>query len=147
MALIADDAADRAGQLIALTERLAELVQAETTRIRERAPTAAPELVAEKERLANAYRLELARIRDDRSLIDGAPKALLDQLKKNTAHLQEVLADHDIELGAVKFVAEGLVEAMAEEISRQRMTQRGYGANGAHAPASGPQPVTLDKSA
>ncbi len=147
MALIADNPADRAEQLILLTERLAELVLDETARIEARAPTAPAELVAEKERLANAYRLELARIRDDRSLIEPAPRALLDQLKTNTARLQRALADHDVALGAVKVVAEGLVHAMAEEIGRRRTQARTYGADGAHAASSSPQPVTLDKSA
>lgn len=147
MALIADSPADRAEQLVLLTERLAALVVEETARIEARAPTAPPALVAEKERLANAYRLELARIRDDRSLIAGAPAALLDQLKENTRRLQDALSAHEIALGAVKIVAEGLVQAMAEEIGRQRAQARPYAADGTRAPSAGPQPVTLDKSA
>lgn len=147
MALIADSPADRADQLVILTERLASLVREETARIEARAPTAPSDRVSEKERLANAYRLELARIKDDRSLIDGAPAKLLDQLKANTLDLHEALAAHEIALGAVKIVAEGLVQAMAEEINRQRTQSRVYGANGAHSSSAGPQPVTLDKSA
>lgn len=147
MALIADDAADRVEQMILLTERLAKLVTEETARIEARAPTAAPEVVEEKERLANAYRLELARIKDDPALVSGAPKARLDQLLRNTGHLQQTLADHEIALGAVKFVAEGLVQAMAEEINRQRTQARPYGADGAHAGASAPEPVTINRTA
>lgn len=147
MALIADDPADRAEQLILLTERLAQLVADETGRIEARAPTAPPELVAEKERLANAYRLELARIKQDPALLDGAPRALLDKLKANTAHLQAVLSEHEIALGAVKAVAEGLVYAMADEINRQRSETNTYAANGARAPNAAPQPVSIDKSA
>lgn len=147
MALIADSPADRAEQLVILTERLAVLVREETARIAAREATAPPDRVTEKERLANAYRLELARIKDDRSLIDSAPQKLLDQLKTNTLDLHEALAAHETALGAVKIVAEGLVQAMAEEINRQRTQARVYGANGAHAPSAGPQPVALDKSA
>src|SRR5262245_15733048 len=120
MALIADNAADRAEQLILLTDRLAALIEEETARIDAREPSAPPEAAAEKERLANAYRLELARIKQDRALIDAAPKPLLAQLRLNTERLQAALAAHDIALGAVKFVAEGLVQAMAEEVHRQR---------------------------
>jgi len=147
MALIADDAADRVEQMILLTERLAKLVADETARIEAREPTAPAELVEEKERLANAYRLELARIKDDPTLVSAAPKPRLDQLLRNTGRLQETLADHEIALGAVKFVAEGLVQAMAEEISRQRTQARPYGADGVHAGASAPEPVTINRTA
>lgn len=146
MALIADDAADRADQLIVLTERLAALVEDETRRIEAREPSAPAELVEEKERLANAYRLELARIKQDRALIDAAPRSLLDTLKRNTLRLQAALEAHEIALGAVKVVAEGLVQAMAEEIHRQRQGARPYGANGAPS-AGGPSPVALDRTA
>jgi hypothetical protein len=147
VALIAEDAADRVEQMIVLTERLAALVMAETARIEARAPTAPAELVEEKERLANAYRLELARIKDDPTLVAGAPKPRLDQLLRNTARLQSALADHEVALGAVKFVAEGLVQAMAEEINRQRTQMRPYGSDGAHAGASAPEPVTINRTA
>lgn len=147
MALIADDAADRVEQMILLTERLGKLVAEETARIQAREPTAPAEVVEEKERLANAYRLELARIKDDPALVSGAPKRRLDHLLANTAKLQATLTDHEIALGAVKFVAEGLVQTMAEEINRQRTQMRPYGADGSHAGASAPEPVTINKTA
>jgi hypothetical protein len=71
MALIADDAADRAEQLLLVTERLAELVNEETHLIEARQPPLDGDKGEEKARLANAYRLELARIKHDRSLIEG----------------------------------------------------------------------------
>ncbi len=61
MALIADDAADRAEQLLLLTERLGHLIGEETRRIEAREPPLAGAEADEKSRLANAYRLELAR--------------------------------------------------------------------------------------
>lgn len=147
MALIADNGADRAEQLLVLSERLRTLVEEETARIQARAPTAPPELVAEKERLANAYRLELTRIKEDPGLLDGAPKALLDALKAATANLQSALDAHEIALGAVRIIAEGLVQAMGEEIHRQRAQTQVYGADGARKESSGPQPVAFDRTA
>jgi hypothetical protein len=77
MALIADDAADRAQQMLLVTERLTAIVLEETRRIDAReAPLGGAE-AEEKQRLANAYRLELARIKLDRGLIDAAPPGLL----------------------------------------------------------------------
>lgn len=146
MALIADDARDRVEQLLLLTARLTSLVTEETRRIAAREDLIAAD-TDEKSRLANAYRLELARIKQDTSLIEGAPPEMLRQLKANTAKLHEVLADHEIELAAVKLIAEGMVHAMAEEVVRQRNGERGYGARGTIDTANGPAPAVLDRSA
>ncbi len=147
MALIADSPADRAEQLITLSERLSHLIAEETRRIEAREPTAPAEIAAEKERLANAYRLELARIKDDPALIAPAPAALKQKLKERTLALQAALNSHEIALGAVKYVAEGLAQAMAEEIARQKREALPYAPNGARSPSGGPTPVALDRKA
>ena len=147
MALIADNAQDRAEQLLLLTERLTALISEETRRVAAREALLGGAEADEKNRLANAYRLELARIKQDKSLIEGAPPALLKQLKRQTQKLHETLAAHDIELNAVKLIAEGLVQAMAEEVSRQQVGARGYGAGGVIEAPSGPAPAVLDRSA
>lgn len=147
MALIADNPRDRAQQLILLTERLTAFILEDTRRIDAREPLLDGPEAEEKARLANAYRLELARIKQDTSLITGAPAPLLAWLKTKTAVLQQALDRHEIALAAVKFVAEGLVQAIAEETVRQRLSQRGYGAGGAVDAASSPHPAVLDKSA
>lgn len=146
MALIADDARDRAEQLTLLTERLAGLIAEDTRRIEAREALLEGEDADEKARLANAYRLELARIKQDNSLIAGAPMDVLAALKRRTAELQEALARHEIALGAVKFIAEGLVQVMAEETARQRGSARGYDASGGF-DAGTPAPTVLDRSA
>jgi len=147
MALIADDAKDRAEQLVLITERLTALIAAETARIETRLPPLEGAQAEEKTRLANAYRLELARIKQDRSLIEGAPPALLTQLRATTQTLHETLAAHESALSAVKLVAEGLVQAMAEEVVRQRGGDAHYGATGELVAPNGLGPAVLDRSA
>lgn len=147
MALIADDAEDRAKQLVMATERLAALIAEETRRIEARLPPLDGPEGEEKARLANAYRLELARIKHDRSLIEGATAATLTKLRENTVTLHEALAAHELALGAVKLVSEGLVKAMAEEVARQRSGEASYGANGGLAAPAAPTPTVLDRSA
>jgi hypothetical protein len=147
MALIADDAKDRAEQLIMLTERLTALILAETAHIEAREPPLAGPLADEKNRLANAYRLELARIKQDRDLLAGAPASALARLRDLTAKLHEALADHEIALGAVKIVAEGLVQAMAEEVARVRGGAQTYGAKGGFGAPTSPVAVALDRKA
>lgn len=147
MALKADDARDRAEQLVLVTTRLTALIQEETRRIGARLPPIAGAEADEKTRLANAYRLELTRIKHDTSLIDGAGDDLLAQLRQSTEALNAALASHEIELGAVKLISEGLVQAMAAEVSRVRQGETSYGASGGLSPPSGPTPTLLDKSA
>jgi len=147
MSLIADNAADRAEQLIAISERLTQLILAETSRIEARAPSAGPEATAEKERLANVYRLEMARIQEDHTLLAGAPGATLSRLKQASAALRAALGAHEIALGAVKAVSEGLCQAIAEEIAGQHAAVRPYARDGARTRVSGPQPMALDRSA
>lgn len=142
MALLADDAADRAEQLLALTRRLAELVESES------AGLAAGKLPDSDDlrRLANAYRLETARIREDRSLIEGAPLSLRRALQSETVALQQRLDAHLSALSAAREITEGLVRAVADEVQRARQGPASYGAQGAYAtPAA--TPVALDRRA
>lgn len=147
MALIADNPTDRAEQLLLLTERLTELVVEETRRIDAREAPLEGALADEKQRLANAYRLELARVKDDKSLLEGAPAPLLAKLRERTALLQEMLSVHEIALSAVKLISEGMVQAMAEEVTRQRGGEAQYGAHGGLNNPAGPRPAVLDRQA
>lgn len=146
MALIADDANDRAEQLLLMTERLMALAAEDTRRIKERQPLEGAE-GDEKNRLANAYRLELARIKQEPSLIEGAPPELLTRLRQQTVALHETLAAHEIALNAVKMISEGMVHAMAEEVARQRLSGANYSAQGSLQERSAPLPTVLDRSA
>ncbi len=147
MALLADDARDRAAQLLLITERLSALIAAETQRIEARLPPLEGAEAEEKTRLANAYRLELTRIKHDRSLIEGASPETLTKLRAATETLHVAMAAHETSLNAVKVISEGLVHAMAEEIARLRGGETGYQASGNLAAASGPMPTVIDKSA
>lgn len=148
MALIADDAADRAEQILLLTDRLMVIVETETAALAAGSPARpdAPESI-ELQRLANAYRLEMARIRDDPTLISGAPRPVRERLQAVTAALQLGLDRYGLALGAAREVTEGLVRAMAEEVQRVRRGPQGYGAQGAYAETAGPGAVALDQRA
>jgi hypothetical protein len=147
MALIADDAEDRAEQLVLVSVRLAALVAEDTRRIEARLPPLDGAEGDEKARLANTYRLELTRIKHDRSLVEGAPPETLRRLRETTVALNEILAAHELALGAVKLVSEGLVQAMAEEVSRQRNGEANYAQHGGLASPASPTPTVVDRSA
>jgi hypothetical protein len=147
MALIADNAKDRAEQLLLVTERLTVLAAEDTRRIAAREPLLDGAEADEKTRLANAYRLELARIKQDHTLIQDAAPEVLSRLRQSTLTLHETLAAHELALNAVKVVSEGLVHAMAEEVGRQRGSGASYAPDGGLAAASGPAPTVLDRNA
>jgi hypothetical protein len=147
MALLADNAQDRAEQLLIVTERLTALIREETRLLEARKPPLAGAEADEKNRLANAYRLELARIKQDPLLLQGAPEPALRALREGATALQAELSAHELALGALKTVSEGLVQAMAEEVNRQRGGAPQYGAGGGVAAASGPRPALIDRSA
>jgi hypothetical protein len=134
MALVADDAQDRAAQLLALTEQLTTLLERETAAMRAHDMLPAPEETA---RLANVYRQEMLRIAEQNSLISGAPRPLLDRLRAATTRFREVLAAHGAALVAAREVTEGIVRTIAEEVARARETLQGYGASGGYAPPAG----------
>lgn len=147
MALLADDGRDRAEQLLLLSERLSALIAEETKRISARQPALTGPDAEEKNRLANAYRLELSRVKQDPGLLKGAPQPLLTALRRKTLELQQTLNGHEIALGAIKAISEGLVQSMAEEVNRQRGGASNYGARGNLAPKTGPRPALIDRTA
>src|SRR5262245_42807603 len=124
MALIAEDAADRVSQILLMTERLTILIDQETGLIEARAPPLSGEAGEEKARLANLYRQEMTRIAENQGLISGAPAGQLARLRAATMQFRSRLAAHEQALIAVKQVSEGLVRAIAEEVSRVRTSQR-----------------------
>jgi hypothetical protein len=146
LALIADNAADRAEQLLALTQRLGELADIEGAALAAGQPLSGEGAGDELRRLANAYRLEMARIREDRSLIADAPRPLRQKLQAETAVLQEKLDVYAAALLAAREVTEGLVQAVAEEVQRARRAPAAYGAHGGYAD-QGVLPVALDQRA
>ncbi len=147
MALLAENALDRVEQLIALSERLTALIETETALIAARKPLPGGAAAEEKARLANAYRFELARIKQDERLIAEAPQARLDALRRATETLHTAMAGHEIALGALRTITEGLVQAMAEALARVRTQARGYNPSGRTADGAAPTPVAVDRSA
>lgn len=135
MALAANDAADRVDQLIILTERLTEVVAKQCQCFEQHRPQDAAALMEEAGRLSNLYRHESMRVRADPGLVIAAPVELRQQLIRATEAFDAVLARHGRAVMAAKFVTEGLVRAIAEEVASQRDQLSGYGP-GARAPSS-----------
>ncbi len=146
MALAAADAADRVAQLISIAETLTQFAASECAAIKARRPPPAGGAQSEMVRLANAFRMEMGHLEADPSLVAGAPKAQLTRLRLACQALEKSTSAHRDALSALKRVSEGMMQAMAEEVARQRGAGAGYGAAGAaaHSPTLA---VALDKRA
>ena len=127
MALDAPDAATRMAQLITLTERLTTLIAEQVKAFEEHRPHDAALNAVETGRLANLYRHESLRVQTQPALLAGAPDELRKRLIAATRAFDAVLARHGRAVEAAKTITEGLVRAIAEEISRQRGAVSGYG--------------------
>ncbi len=146
MALSAVDAADRVEQLIILTERLTERLEAETQAFEARRSHEVAATVEETGRLANLYRHETARIKANPDLVRDAPQQRRSVLIKATETFNTVMARHAHAVQAAKIVTEGIVRAVAEEVSATRASGAGYGP-GARAYAGDATAVTLNRKA
>jgi hypothetical protein len=153
MGIAAHDAADRVAQLVALSERLTELIAAQSQAFEQHRPQDAAASLEETSKLANLYRHESGRVRADPALIAGAPLAERTRLVRATEALDAVLARQARALDAAKFVTEGLVRAIAEEVAAQREAgeAQAYGPDAARAgkrrDAPAAKAITLNKRA
>lgn len=143
---MSEAATKRVENLIQLTESLTALISIECRAFEARRPQDAARTLEETSRLANIYRHESLKIRGDKSLIEGAPRALRQNLIRATEAFDAVLHRHGRALEAAKVVTEGLVKAVADEVIKQRKTGAGYGPS-AHAVAASATAITLNRRA
>lgn len=142
-----ENAIERVGQLIALTERLTEMVAADAQAFENRRPQDAAAQLPETARLANIYRHESARVRADPGLVNNAPPELRQRLIRATEAFDAVLARQVRAVGAAKVVTEGLVRAIAEEVAVQRQQGSVYGPGAVAPPAAAATAITLNRRA
>jgi len=146
MALDAQNPQERVEQLIALTNRLADLMRREADAFEAHRPHDVIASADETARLANLYRHESLRLRKDPGLIEAADAKARKKLMDSTRAFDEALHRHGRAVEACKIVTEGLVKAIAEEVVSQKAQAAGYGASGV-APATPSEAITLNRRA
>lgn len=146
MALDANTPHERVEQLIALTQRLAELMRREADAFEAHRPHDVVASADETARLANLYRHESLRLRRDPGLIEAADAKARQRLMEATRAFDEALHRHGRAVEACKVVTEGLVKAIAEEVAAQKAQPAGYGARGV-APVAQSEAITLNRRA
>lgn len=148
MALAANDAEDRAEQLILLTKRLTDLIERETALFKARRPLEAAPFRDEKAKLANLYRQETARVAREPALVAGARPETRAALADASKRLNAILEDHRQALEALQEISEGLVKSIAAYVAEIRGGDAAYGPAGARrTPAAASSAITLNRTA
>jgi len=135
-----------ARRLTDLTARLTDRLEAETAAFAERRPQDVVSSLAQTQDLANQYRRESAQVKASPAVIAAASKAEKTSLIEATQRFETVLARHAQAVEAARIVSEGVVRAIAHEVSAARARGTGYGSKGHAAPGDG-RAITLNRSA
>ena len=130
MTIAAHDINDRIEQLVAVTERLSELMISETAALKARKLDASSTDWSEKEQLAHTYRLEMTDLARNPQEMVAANANLRKVLFERVRSFQSILAEHNKALTAMRTVTEGLVENIAREVAAETNGPQGYGAQG-----------------
>jgi len=147
MALSVHDASERVEQMTILTERLTALIAREAQAFEQHRPQDVAGQIEETARLANLYRHESARVRADPGLVAAAPANLRARLMRVTEAFDAVLARQGRALAAAKTVTEGLVRAIADEITAQRTSTSSYGPGAETSAPHAAMAITLNRRA
>ena len=140
----------RLDDLIAITNRLIDLMGKEIEMLRNMRPQDIGALQKDKVNLALAYERHMHELRDDPSLLATAKPDLKVELKRITGRFQEMLNENESAIKAVKSVSEKLLTAIANAVTEQRGEAAAYskegviGGNGG-APVTKTVPITLNE--
>lgn len=135
-----------ARHLTDLTIRLTDRLEAETVAFAERRPQDVLAGLAQTQDMANQYRRETAQLKAAPGVIASAPLAEKKTLIAAVQRFESVLARHATAVEAARIVSEGIVQAIAREVSASRAMGTGYGSGG-HATAQDGRAITLNRSA
>lgn len=115
--------------LISLSRRLAEVIAAENRHIEDRQPQEAQKLHQEKGRLAAAYAREMDMVRKNGGVTAFGTADQLRELKRQTGNFQRLLDEHRRLVERSRFVTEGILKAIGDEVARRNRPANGYGKN------------------
>jgi len=142
----AQNPSDRAHQLLALTQRLADRLESDTAILEAHRPQDLAASIEETRTLSNLYRHETMRIKADPKLLAGITPDEKQRLIDATQVFQANLERYEHAVGAAKTVTEGIVTAIAAEMQASKASVATYGARGT-AKSTGPQSLNIGKSA
>ena len=127
----------RVRQLITLTHRLTERLEAETQAFADSRPQDVAAGLAETQEMANLYRRDSAHVKANPALLRDASLQDRQMLMDATRTFDEVLNRHARAVEAARQISEGLVRAIAAEVTAARIPASAYSADGRAAQGDG----------
>lgn len=136
----------RVRQLLDLTRRLTDRLSIETRALEDSRPQDIASGLAETQDMANVYRRDSAHVKANPSLLKDAPLEDRKALLEATEIFNTVLAAHAQAVEAARTISEGLVRAIAHEVTAARTPASAYAADGRAAQGDG-RAVALNRMA
>ena len=141
-----DLARARVRQLVQLTQALTERLRLETAAFEQSRPQDVATSLTGTQEMANLYRRDTGHVKANPALLSGAPAADRKDLVKATEVFNAVLARPARAVAAARTNSEGLVRALAQEVTAARTPASAYSATGAPAQGDG-RAVALNRMA
>ncbi|MCW5750070.1 MAG: hypothetical protein KIT81_02900 [Alphaproteobacteria bacterium] len=116
--------------LLALVERIRQLMTEEMEVLDRQRPRELERLVQQKNELLAAYRSRLALLRAGMDMPDQGNPALLAELKAAAGALAELAEREQGKLARLRTINEGIVKAVGEQLARRSAPVQGYGKDG-----------------
>jgi hypothetical protein len=130
---VSDGAKSRIERLIALTDRLTGMLSADVSVLESGNAKSLNSGDIAFQQLMNSYVREAASVNG--ALAKSVPLELRQALMQSTKRMNDVLANHQRLVTRVRNASEGVIQAVAKEVERRRVSQRSYG----RVPAARPQ--------
>lgn len=137
-----DDANEHVEEVIILTGRLTALVEREIAAVKAQKPQELECLTTERNELSAHYGRAVARLKRDKDMAKTADPARRLELKRLTERFRQLLDELADALARIRRISEGLVRAIAEEVTSKRAQPVGYSKN-AIAPAAYAKPPAI----
>ncbi len=132
--------------LIAVTERLAALVDQETAMIKAHRMDEMSRRMEEKSALSEAYRSGFERLREDPALLSRSAPAQVERLKAAARLFSDYLERHRRTVNSAKTVTERILRAIGDEVSKRQYPVTVYGQNALMAGGgAGAAPVAVNQ--
>lgn len=137
-------ASERVSSLVEITKRLGQVIQEETTLLKQRRPADLVALQAEKTQLGAAYEEELTIVGKNSDFLAKEAPNEMRELRGVVSHFRKTLDEHGRVLAAAKVVTERMVRNISEEVARKDRPEEGYSRYARRAPLSrASRPVSL----
>lgn len=121
---------DHLGDMIAITERLNNIMCKEIELLRSMRPQDIGELQETKANLAKSYESYLRELREDPSILGAAVPERKEELRIATTRFRSVLDENERALRSVKMVSENLLQTIVAAVAEQKASTSAYSNNG-----------------